>query len=568
MLSRHLTQGIAWVLLGLGLARPSAAADTILVHGHVFTGKGNWAEAIAVNGGRIEAVGSNQAIEALRTSTTHLIDLQGRTVLPGIIDSHLHMLFGALELHGLNLSTPDGSLTPDDAAQFIAKLSEFAASHPDDEVVFGRADFNSVEPLGPDHTLLDRAVPDRPVIIHNTSEHALLMNAAAMRWAGVTRAPLPDPSMEKGVVRDAYGTPTGLMLEAAIGVEHALIERIPREKRLAILKDAATYLNSLGITGVVNATGDLEEVELYGDLHDRGQLTVRIRTAFGSVAQPHRLTPRFLSDLETARRRYSDAWVSANLVKFFADGDTGSYPPLVYNADDYRQLVIELDRRGFQLMTHALRTDTVAMVLDSYEAASKMNGPRDRRLRLEHANIINDGDISRLKRLDTIAAMQPGFCCTENGLNWDPRRTEATDRWRTFKNRGVLLAFGSDWPCLFPPDPMMGIRAAVTRQIWHSTATAAIVGQSLDGAGQGGAVAVQTVYTPSERLSVQEAVEAYTAGSAYATFQEKQLGTLEPGKLADLIVLSQDIFSIAPETISTTRVLLTMVGGKVVYERH
>jgi predicted amidohydrolase YtcJ len=173
LLSRHLTRGIAWVLLGIGLSRPSAAVDAILVHGHVFTGSDAWVEAIAVNGGRIEAVGSNQAIEALRTSTTHVIDLQGRTVLPGIIDSHLHMLFGALELHGLNLSTPDGSLTSDNAEQFIATLSEFAASHPDDEVIFGRADFNSVEPLGPDHTLLDRAMPDRPVSIHNTSEHAL-----------------------------------------------------------------------------------------------------------------------------------------------------------------------------------------------------------------------------------------------------------------------------------------------------------------------------------------------------------------------------------------------------------
>jgi predicted amidohydrolase YtcJ len=137
LLSRHLTRGIAWVLLGIGLSRPSAAVDAILVHGHVFTGSDAWVEAIAVNGGRIEAVGSNQAIEALRTSTTHVIDLQGRTVLPGIIDSHLHMLFGALELHGLNLSTPDGSLTSDNAEQFIATLSEFAASHPDDESYLG-----------------------------------------------------------------------------------------------------------------------------------------------------------------------------------------------------------------------------------------------------------------------------------------------------------------------------------------------------------------------------------------------------------------------------------------------
>jgi len=560
---------IALLLLGVTLASGANATDLMLVNGHIYTGniRAPWADAIAVSGGRIDAVGRSASMPALKAGTRRIIDLHGRTVLPGIIDSHMHMLIGALELHGINFSTPQASLTPDDAEGFTVKLSEFVSKHPDDEVIFGRADFNVIEPLAPDHGLLDKAVPGRPVSIHNVSEHAILMNAAALRLAGVSREPLPDPVMEKGVARDAHGNPTGLLLEAAMGVERALIRHVPREKQLAAVKSAATYLNSLGITSVVNATGDLEEIELYAALRDRGELTVRIRTAFGAIAMPHRLSPQFLDDIETARKRYSDLWVSANLIKLFADGGSGFYPPLVYRPEEFRQIVVELDRRGFQLMTHSLRSDSVAMVIDAYEAIGKANGARDRRLRIEHGDVIDEKDLDRLARLGIVESMQPSFCCSSNGLNWDPRRTEPTSRWQSLRSRGVRLAFGSDWPCVFPPDPMMGIRAAVTRVVWNSAFTNSILGQPLDGAGQGGASPLPTVYAPRERLSVQDAIAAYTAGSAYATFQEGNLGTLEPGKRADLIVLSQDIFDVPPENISDTRVVLTMVDGKVVFER-
>jgi predicted amidohydrolase YtcJ len=206
---------------------------------------------------------------------------------------------------------------------------------------------------------------------------------------------------------------------------------VPLEEKLSMLQAAAHYLNSFGITSVVNATGDLAELELYAALRDRGTLTVRTRTSFGSVAVQHHLTPAFLTELEQARRLYHDDWVSANLVKFFADGASGVIPPLVYDAHDYEAMVMELDSRGYQIMTHALRTDSVHMILDTYERLQQAHGPRDRRLRIEHADLIDAVDIPRFARLKVVADMQPSFCCGEDGGGTDPAEQVPADRWHT-----------------------------------------------------------------------------------------------------------------------------------------
>jgi predicted amidohydrolase YtcJ len=316
---------------------------------------------------------------------------------------------------------------------------------------------------------------------------------------------------------------------------------------------------------VVNATGDLAEIKLYGTLRDRGTLSVRTRTSFGAVAVQHHLTPAFMADLEQARQLYHDDWVSANLVKFFADGGTGLIPPLVYSARDYEHLVMELDSRGFQIMTHALRTDSVHMILDTYERLERAHGVRDRRLRIEHADLVEAADVPRFAKLKVIADMQPTFCCGEDGGNYDPTDEVVSDRWHSLQESGAVLAFSSDWPCTWPPNPFVSIQETATRQVWKSADTANVAGGSLDGAGQGGAVITGAAYTPEERISVADAVRAYTQGSAYAAFSDGQVGTLEVGKLADLAVLSQDIFSVPPETIGKTRVVTTMVGGKIVY---
>jgi predicted amidohydrolase YtcJ len=409
-------------------------------------------------------------------------------------------------------------------------------------------------------------VADRPVVIHNTSEHALWLNAAALQMAGITDRPVADGDEERGVIRDASGHPSGVLLEAAMELAaRAVAARVPLEEKLAMVQNASLYLNSLGITSVVNATGDLAELALYATLRDRGTLTVRTRTSFGAVAVQHHLTPAFLADLEHARQLYHDDWVSANLVKFFADGGTGLIPPLVYTPHDYETLVMELDSRGYQIMTHALRADSVHMILDTYERLEQAHGPRDRRLRIEHLDLVDAADLPRFARLAVIADMQPSFCCGEEPGNLDPADPVPADRWHSLEQSGAVLAFSSDWPCTWPPDPFVSIQQTVMRQTWKSADTADIAGDSLDGAGQGGAVVTGAIDVPEERISVADAVRAFTKGSAFAAFSDTQVGTLEAGKLADLAVLSQDIFAVPPERIGKTRVLTTMVGGKIVY---
>jgi predicted amidohydrolase YtcJ len=357
-----------------------------------------------------------------------------------------------------------------------------------------------------------------------------------------------------------------VLLEAAMQIAgRAVAARIPVDDQLAMLRDATRYLNSLGLTSVVNATGDLKELELYAALRDRGELTVRTRTAFGAVAVQHRLTPQFLTELDQARGLYHDDWVAANLVKFFADGGTGLVPPLVYSAQDYETLVMELDQRGYQIMTHALRADSVHMILDTYERLEQAHGRRDRRLRIEHADLIDAVDMPRFAELGVIADMQPTFCCAEGGASFDAANAIPSDRWQSLERGGATLAFSSDWPCTWPPSPFVSIQQAVTRQAWRSPDTANIPGVPLDGAAQGGARATGAVYVPDEKITVEDAIGAFTHGSAYAAFSDDRVGTLEIGKLADLAVLSQDIFSADPLSIGKTRVTLTMVGGKIVF---
>jgi predicted amidohydrolase YtcJ len=555
------------MLIALGCQAPALAGDTLLIHGHIYTGnpQAPWASALSVSGTRIEAVGTDAAVLKLRGGRAQVIDLHGQTVIPGIVDSHTHMLYGAYALHGMNLSTPESSITPDKPDLLVERLKAYAAAHPHDAVLFGRADFSTVPPSTPSRALLDRAVAGRPVVIHNTSEHALWLNSAALQMAGITDQPVAGDE-ERGVIRDASGRPSGILLEAAMQLAaRAVAVRVPLEEKLAMVQAANRYLNSLGITSVVNATGDLAEIELYGTLRDRGALTVRTRTSFGSVAVQHHLTPAFLADLERARQLYHDDWVSANLVKFFADGSTGLIPPLVYTPHDYETLVMDLDARGYQIMTHALRPDSVHMVLDTYERLERAHGQRDRRLRIEHADLVDAVDLPRFARLSVIADMQPSFCCGDDGGNFDPADEVPSDRWHSLEQSGAVLAFSSDWPCTWPPSPFVSIQQAVTRQVWKSADTANIGGEPLDGAGQGGAVATGAIYVPEERITVVDAVRAYTRGSAFAAFSDKQVGTLEVGKLADLAVLSQDIFTAPPETIGKTRVVTTMVGGNIVY---
>jgi len=294
------------------------------------------------------------------------------------------------------------------------------------------------------------------------------------------------------------------------------------------------------------ATGSLADIELYGKMRDRKLLTLRTRTAFGAVAVNHHLTPQFLADLEKARSNYHDSWVSANLVKFFSDGLTD---PPVYTLEELKKLYIELDKRGYQLMTHSIGVDSARMVLDAYQAAETINGPRDRRFRMEHADYLNPEDVPRFQQLSVIASMQPGFCCNAGELG----RTKI-DTWNSLLKAGAMVTFSSDWPCTWPPDPLAAMEETATREVLREITPHGPVGK------------IQ-YDQPGERLSIEQSVLAYTRDAAYANFAEKSAGSLEPGKFADLAVLSRDIFSAKPEDIGKTRVTMTMVGGKIVFQQ-
>jgi predicted amidohydrolase YtcJ len=555
-------------LTAAGTAWAGDDADLILTHGHIYTGvpEAPWVQALAVRGSRIEVAGSDAAALAHQGAATQIIDLKGRTVIPGIVDAHIHVWLGAIALHGVNLSTPAASITPAKPKLLVARFREYAARHPDEKIIFGRADFSPTPPFAPTYALLDEAVGDRPIIVHNISEHAMWLNSKALALAGIGDAPLTDPVEERNVVRDASGHPTGVLIEAAMeAVERYVRATLSAEEQMAMLQVAIRELNSYGITSVVNATGNLEEIKLYAALHAGGRLDVRTRTAFGAVSVPQQLTPQFLADLEQARQTYHDEWVAANLVKFFADGFTGLLAPLVYQPDQFKHLVIELDRRGYQLMTHATRFDTAHMVLDAYEAAEQANGPRDRRLRIEHSSSVRTADIARYAALGVINVTSPGFCCGDSGTNADPKEPTPGDQWQTFLQQQVVMGFSSDWPCSWPADPFVSMQAAITREIWHSDDTADIVDLPMDGAGLAGARPTGKFYTPQQRISIGQAVDAFTRQSAYASFEDADRGTLQSGKFADLAVLSQDLFTAPPRAVGKTRVLLTLVGGRVVY---
>jgi predicted amidohydrolase YtcJ len=535
------------------LADVAAASETLLINGHIYTAnpKTPFAQSLAVSHGKIDAVGTNEALQKYRDGSTRVIDLHGRTVIPGIFDAHVHSMFGSMALHGLNLSVPKESIWPDQADELVARLKAYAEAHPNDKIIFVRANFGESGKSMPSHALLDRAVSDRPVIVHNVSEHALWLNGKALELAGVTDKPVADPLEEKYIVREPDGKPAGVLLEASMELAERMVMRtLTTEEKLALLRAGQHYLNSFGITSVVNATGNLAEIELYGQLRDRHQLTVRTRTAFGAVAVPHKLSDDFLRDLETARTHYHDEWVGANLVKFFADGATPSALH-VYDPAQYYKLVKTLDQKGFQVMTHALRSDNAHMVLDTYQRVEQEDGARDRRFRMEHADELEAGDVARFGQLGVFPSMQPSFCCSVEAPG-----AEIGERWHSLHESGATLVFSSDWPCTWPPDPFVGIQQTMTRNGW--------VGRGY-GAHQSGRTMSDQINAPNERITVTQAIDAYTRNAAYASFRDQEVGTLEPGKLADLVVLSQDLFAAKPLEISKTHATMTMVGGEVVY---
>jgi predicted amidohydrolase YtcJ len=540
--------------------QPANSADSIVVNAKIYTVNQQqpWAEALAVRGGRILAVGSNQQIAAYRTAATHVIDAAGGLVLPGFTDCHIHFMEGSLGLVHVDLN---GAAT---AAEIQQRVKHYAAAHPHEPWILGMGwTYPVFAPSGlPDKKILDAAVPDRPVFLEAFDGHSAWANSKALTAAGITRA-TPDPPNGR-IVRDAKGEATGALQEEAGELVFRFAPKPSREERLVALRRGLHEANRFGLVRVHSAGGDFEWLDLYDELHRAGDLTVRLYVAY--FLDPPALAPAVLEKIEQARRTYTGDWIAAGAVKTMLDGvveahtaamlapysdDPSLSGKLFWDPAKYKAAVAELDRRGLQIFTHAIGDRAVRLALDAYEAARNQNHNTDARPRIEHIETITARDIPRFGSLGVIASFQPLHTYPDEDTlqiwarNAGPDRASRAWVWHSIASTGGRLAFGSDWPVV-TLNPWPGVQTALTRQ-------------TTEGAPSGG-------WLPNERISLDAAIHGYTLGAAIAGRREKTEGSVEPGKLADLIMLSQNLFAIDPHQIGRTEVMMTMVGGQVVYE--
>lgn len=531
----------------------AAAGDIVLVNGRVWTANPAqpWCEAVAIAGDTIVAVGTNAEVKAKAGADARVIDLSGAMAMPGVIDSHTHFLEGSLGLTRAKLDDLP------DLATIQRVVVEYARAHPGTGWVVGRGWLYSAVGGMPDRSMIDAVIADRPVLLESYDGHSTWLNTKGLEAAGIT-AKTPDPEGGE-VVRDANGNPTGALKERASSLAWDALPPLTEAEELAALIAGIRQANSFGITSIVNAGGGQHELELYRTLAKRGELTVRSTVAF--PAEP-RMTD--FDSVSKAAVEYNDDWVRAGLVKAFMDGVVESHTAVMldpyaddasarakpnYEKADIERIVNELDKRGIQVMTHAIGELGVRTVIDAYEAAARANGPRDRRYRIEHIETILEADMPRFGKLGIIAGMQPYHAYADLLGVWKqnagPARFPRAFAWQSIASGGARLAYGSDWPVV-SQNPWIGVQNAVTRQDWN--------GEPKDG------------WAPAQRVTLEQALRAYTIDGAYAIFQEKRRGSLEAGKLADLIVLDRDLFKTNPLEIRKTLVRMTLVGGRVVHE--
>ena len=539
----------------LGQAQSKPAADLIITNAKIWTVDKSLptAQAVAVWGDRIVAVGSNGDVEAWRGPKTQVVDAGGKLLLPGFNDSHVHFVGGGRQLDAIQLNDATS------AEEFARRIGECAkTTSPGEWILGGRWDETKwTPPIMPTKELIDPLTPDIPVFVSRYDGHMALANSVALRLAGVT-AKTPDPPGGT-VVRDARGNPTGALKDAAMAYVHKVIPPPSHDQRLKAAKRALAHAASVGVTSVQNMSAGYGDIAIYSELLQRGELTTRIYAA-----------PSIMGVEDQAkigvRHAFGGPYLRIGALKAFADGSLGSgtayfYEPFTNQPNNrgllsdemtpvsaMRDRMMAADAAGLQICTHAIGDEGISTILDLYSDVIKAHGEADRRFRIEHAQHMAAKDFERFAQLHVIASMQPYHAIddgrfVERYLGHD--RASRTYAFRTFLDHHVRLAFGTDWP-VAPLDPMQTVYAAVTRA-------------TLDGKNPNG-------WFPEQKLTVAETVEAYTMGSAYAEFQESEKGSITPGKLADMVLLSDGIFSIDPVKIRDTKVLKTFVGGKLVYD--
>jgi predicted amidohydrolase YtcJ len=536
-------------------------ADILILHAKVYTVNPQtpWVQAVAIRHGKIVAVGSDEVVEKMRGIGTKVVDAGGKLVLPGFTDCHVHFYEGSLALDRVNL---DGLSS---VAEIQQTLRDYAARHPGDTWILGRGWNYAVfgEVALPDKKYLDDLFPNRPVFLEGYDGHTYWANSKALALAGVTKD-TPDP-LNGSVVHDPQtGEPTGALKEDADSLITRVLPKIEDVDKLKALRAGMKWANQNGITRVHSAGGDFANLALLEQLRRDKQLSVRFYVSYRLDA--YELRREDLEAIESARKKYHDEWINTNAVKMMLDGVIETHTAallspytdqpstnggMFWDLPKYQYAVIELDKRGLQLFTHAVGDYAIRTALDTYALAEQKNHTKDRRPRIEHIETIDNADIDRFGKLGVIASMQPLHSYPDADTldvwarNIGPDRASRAWLWKSIADHGGRYAFGSDWP-IVTLNPWEGIQTAVTRQTFD--------GKPADG------------FVPSQRLTVGQAIEGYTMDAANAGRFEKTEGSIEVGKVADVILLDRNIFEIDPHKISETKVVTTIVDGKIVYE--
>ena len=534
--------------------KPSLVADTIIINAvvHTMDPAQPVAEAVAIYGNRIVAAGSTNDIRKLAGPNTRTIDAKGRLLLPGFNDAHTHFLSGGFQLSSVDLRDANSP------QEFAARIKAFAEKLPKGRWVTGGDWDHERWPDAklPTKELIDSFTAETPVFVNRLDGHMALANSLALKLAGVTRETVDPPGGV--IVRDKSGEPTGVLKDAAQNFVWKVVSPATFEEKLDAARAATNYAAKLGVTSVQDMSAG-DDVGIYQTLLDRGELKTRIY-AVSPLPSWERVARMGV------RAHFGSEMLRVGGLKGFADGSLGSTTALFY--EPYRddpstsgiagdemypegvmlKRVSEADRAGLQVMIHAIGDRANDLILSIYEQVERENGKRDRRFRIEHAQHLRAQDIPRFARDGVIASMQP-YHAIDDGRWAEKRigkeRIKTTYAFRSLLDSGATLAFGTDWT-VAPLNPLLSIYAAVTRR-------------TLDGKNPNG-------WVPEQKITVQETVRAYTLGSAYAEFQENVKGSITAGKLADIVLLSRDIFKIDPNEIESVKVVMTMVDGRVVFE--